>query len=398
MGAILTGNWPAALAPPHMTAIVPAAPRRIHGLDTLRALAIVLVFANHHLLFVSRESPFGWLGEIGWIGVDLFFGLSGYLIGNQILAAMRSTAGFSLPVFYARRFLRTLPVFYVVLALYALWPWFRHGLSMPPVWEFLTFTQNINLTPGTAFSHAWSLCVEEQFYVLLPAVALLLARTRRPLALGWAVLAGAWVAGAVIRSALWNDGMAEGGFEFYTRIYYASWCRFDELLAGVALALLKNHHPLLWARLTAHGHATLALGATLCAVACRLFYDDHYGYGVTVAGYPLLALAVFLLLAAALSPDSLLARVRIPGAQSLALWSYAIYLLHKQLCILLKPELTDLGLTPQSLASTAVMAAASIAAGWLLYAAVETPFMRWRDRRFPPAAPRTPGEPTRLAA
>ncbi|GAB2837747.1 acyltransferase [Pseudoduganella ginsengisoli] len=359
-------------------------PHRIHGLDTLRALAIVLVFANHHLLFVSKASPFGWLGDIGWIGVDLFFGLSGYLIGNQIFAAMRSEQGFSLPVFYARRFLRTLPNFYVVLALYALWPWFRNGLSMPPLWEFVTFTQNIHLTPGTAFSHAWSLCVEEQFYVLLPAVALLVGLAIRPLALAWPAIAAALVAGAFIRSSLWTQDMAQqGGYAFYTQIYYASWCRFDELVAGVALALIKNYHGRWWTRLASHGNAAFAVGAGLLIVAGRMFYEDHFAYGVTVLGYPLLALAVFLLLVAALSPGSLLARTRIPGAQSLALWSYAIYLLHKQLCILLKPALQDIGLAPQSPASTAVMAAVSLAAGWLLYAAVETPFMKLRERWFP---------------
>ena len=142
---------------------------RNHGLDTLRALAIVLVVLHHYVLFVSGRSTFGWLGDIGWVGVDLFFALSGYLIGNQIFTAQRSTRAFSLKRFYARRLLRTLPAFYVVLALYYLWPGFRAGSPLLPVWQFLTFTQNFNLQPGTAFSHAWSLCIEEQFYMVLPA-------------------------------------------------------------------------------------------------------------------------------------------------------------------------------------------------------------------------------------
>ncbi|MBY0240003.1 MAG: acyltransferase [Burkholderiaceae bacterium] len=375
-----------------MTSISP--PQRLHGLDTLRALAIALVFANHHLLFISQASPFGALGEIGWIGVDLFFGLSGYLIGHQIFSAMRSAQGFSLPVFYARRFLRTLPNYYVVLALYALWPWFRNGLALPPLWEFLTFTHNINLTPGTAFSHAWSLCVEEQFYVLVPALALLIGLARRALLLGWLALAAVLVGGAVVRAALWTPGMAQqGGADFYTLIYYASWCRFDELVAGVALALLKNYHGKVWVRLTSGGNLPLVAGGALFALACRLFYDDHFGYGVTVLGYPLLALAVSLLLVAALSPASWLARVRIPGAQALALWSYAIYLLHKQVCMLLKPELKAIGLMPDSVASTVLMALASVVTGWLLYVLVETPFMALRERWFP-ANTRQPARPT----
>src|SRR5471032_3362109 len=95
---------------------------RIDGLDTLRALAILLVFMNHYMLFVSGEPTFGFLGEMGWTGVDLFFALSGYLIGNQIMGAIRSEQGFSLKNFYARRLLRTVPNFYFVLALYVFIP------------------------------------------------------------------------------------------------------------------------------------------------------------------------------------------------------------------------------------------------------------------------------------
>src|SRR5476649_2123286 len=84
---------------------------RLYGLDTLRALAIVLVFMNHYLLFVSDGNAFAFWGEIGWTGVDLFFALSGYLIGNQIFAALRSEQGFSLRHFYARRFCVPCPIF-----------------------------------------------------------------------------------------------------------------------------------------------------------------------------------------------------------------------------------------------------------------------------------------------
>jgi peptidoglycan/LPS O-acetylase OafA/YrhL len=63
---------------------------------------------------------------------------------------------------------------------------------MPPLWQFLTFTQNIGLKPGTAFSHAWSLCVEEQFYFLLPALALLIAMLRKSLVWAWAAVLGRW--------------------------------------------------------------------------------------------------------------------------------------------------------------------------------------------------------------
>jgi peptidoglycan/LPS O-acetylase OafA/YrhL len=358
---------------------------RIHGLDTLRAVAIALVFMNHYVLFVSKQAPFGFWGEVGWTGVDLFFALSGYLIGNQILAAMRSEGGFSLRTFYIRRFLRTLPAFYAVLALYACWPWFRAGLTLPPLWQFLTFTQNFDLMPGTAFSHAWSLCVEEQFYVLLPAVALLIAALRRSLVWAWVAVCASFLAGMAIRGYLWQTqvGDSEGGFHYYNTIYYSSLCRFDELVAGVALALLKNHHGGAWSKLTSRGNWALGAGAAVAGSALYLFAEDHYGYGMTVFGYPLLALGCTLLLIAALSPGSLLERTRIPGFGKVALWSYAIYLTHKQIFLLLKPELAGHGISAASWTGIAIMTAVSIPLGWLLYAAVETPFMLLRDRYFP---------------
>jgi peptidoglycan/LPS O-acetylase OafA/YrhL len=74
-----------------MTQGMPSTSQRIsrnHGLDTLRSAAIIFVFMYHYQVFVSHRATFGWASQIGWIGVDLFFVLSGYLIGNQIFAGL----------------------------------------------------------------------------------------------------------------------------------------------------------------------------------------------------------------------------------------------------------------------------------------------------------------------
>lgn len=358
---------------------------RVHGLDTLRALAIMLVFANHYMSFVSHEPTFGWFSEIGWAGVDLFFALSGYLIGNQVFSALRGP-GLSLPNFYARRLLRTLPAYLVVLALYAYWPYWAGNSPHAPWWKYLTFTLNINLKPGTLFSHAWSLCVEEQFYLLLPPIALGIAALTRvsrraSLTLGWAALLSAIAAGMWLRDSWWQPAMdlgERGSRSYYTLIYYSTLSRFDELLAGVALAMLRNFHPSLWQRLTRHGNWMLAAGAALTALAFWLFLEYHFSWGMSVFGYPLLGVAFATLLLSALSEGSLLHRTRIPGMGALAIWSYSIYLTHKQLCILLADHWE-----PVDLDSIALMIAASIFAGWLLYFTVEAPFMRLRERFVP---------------
>lgn len=363
---------------------------RVHGLDTLRALAVTLVVLHHYVLFVSDAPTFGWVGEIGWVGVDLFFALSGYLIGNQIFAALRSPGGFSLKHLYARRLLRTLPNYWVVLALYFLWPAFRGEAPLLPLWEYATFIQNFALEPGSAFSHSWSLAIEEQFYVLLPAVALLGALFGGSLRLAWTGIALAFVAGMLVRAELWQEMAGEKYklYFYFKYIYYSSLCRYDELLAGVALALLRNHHPLAWARLTRRGNLMACLGLLACAVAFWFFLDDRYGFGITVFGFPLMALGFSLLIVASVAEGSVLRTLRVPGAGPLALWSYAIYLLHKPLSVMAAKWMREQGYGAEHPLTIGALLGLSVLSGWLLYKTVETPFMLLRERWVPSNARR----------
>jgi peptidoglycan/LPS O-acetylase OafA/YrhL len=360
---------------------------RLHGLDTLRALAVTLVVLHHYTLFVSNDDhTFGWVGRIGWAGVDLFFALSGYLIGNQIFKAVRTDAGLSLRNFYARRLLRTLPNYFVILAIYFLWPAFREGSPLLPLWRYLSFTQNLGLAPGTAFSHSWSLAIEEQFYLLLPALALLGAALRLRVRAAWIVVALVVVGGMLLRAQLWYehvDAHKYGIYFYYKLIYYSSLCRLDELVAGVALALLKNRHAALWSQLTAHGNRMLAAGLAVTSLTFWLLLDNRYGFASTVFGYPLLALGFGMLILAALSQHSLLRDLRVPGATQVAIWSYAIYLTHRGASAIAAPMLGKLGFGPQTWTAIAILLALSVLSGWLLYRLVETPFMALRERWVP---------------
>lgn len=240
--------------------------------------------------------------------------------------------------------------------------------------------------------HNWSLCVEEQFYLLLPAVVLVVASLPRSRIVAWCAIGTGVAAGIAIRSAMWFKLGSDGGDvmdlnAYYTRIYYSSFCRFHELLAGVAVALLANFHRDLWQRIVAHGRLAGSAGAILTAVTLWLLLQDRYSHAMTVFGFPLLALSFGLLIVAALSPATILSRLRIPGAERLALWSYAVYLMHKQIGQLLVPPLESLGLAAGSAAGASVILVVSVASGWLLYRLVEMPFMRLRERHF--QAPRT---------
>ena len=367
---------------------------RDYGLDTLRALAIGLVFVYHYMVFVSHEPTFGWASVVGWVGVDLFFVLSGYLIAHQLFAGIRRGQALSLKAFYARRALRTLPVFWLVLAAYFLFPSVMGGRTPPPLWSFLTFTQNFNLQPGTAFSHAWSLCIEEQFYLVLPLLLVLGLRFGSRRAHGWALLVLLMVVGIASRAVLWTAYGREsvGNIDgYHPNIYYATLGRFDEFLPGIAVAMLKNFHPAQWQRVTRHGHVVFGLGVAASAVMLyavhRHYYVDGYGYSffMTAFGYSLIAMAFAVLVVAALSPGSWLHRVRIPGAFHLAMWSCSIYLSHKAIAHVVQGQTKAFGL---SSASTLVLITlACVIAGAALYKWVEAPFMALRKRRFPTSFP-----------
>src|SRR5437899_7004784 len=124
------------------------------GLDLLRALAIIVVVIYHAALF-GFKLP-GRVDRFGWIGVDLFFVLSGYLIGGQLLAPLGRGRPIELRRFFARRALRIIPAYFVILSVYAFLPSWRDYPDMSPPWKFFFSVQNIGLHGGTAFSHAWS--------------------------------------------------------------------------------------------------------------------------------------------------------------------------------------------------------------------------------------------------
>lgn len=365
---------------------------RNSALDLLRATAIFLVFVYHYRIFVSPEQPFGILAQIGWIGVDLFFVLSGYLITAQLLKA-RAEAGphsqLSFKAFYLRRALRTWPAFWLVLAVYMLWGDQLGGREPPPLWMFLTFTQNFNLQPGTQFSHAWSLCVEEQFYLILPILVWLACKLGTHKRQFWALVVLAMVSSWVYRFVLWCDyGRADFGqlANYYPWLYYGTLARVEEFIPGMAVAYLQYQYPAVFARITAHGKTLLLLSvALLSALALPVrdgYYQDGFGYlpVMTVFGYTWISWSFGLLLLAALSPSSGLERVKIPGVAKLALWSYSLYLTHKAVGHLGKTYLPLLVEQPAPWLLLLVVSVVSLLVAALLYQLVEQPGMALRQR------------------
>src|SRR5471030_412979 len=343
---------------------------RLNGLDTLRAAAIVLVLAYHYRVVVSGKNTFGFMTEIGWTGVDLFFVLSGYLIGNQIFSQIVQGRNFSLMTFYAKRLLRTLPNYYLVLAMYFIFPLALGERVTAPLWQFLTFTQNLGLRPGQTFSHSWSLCIEEQFYLILPAIVMVIARLKGARQVGWIAIGTAIVAGMLVRSTAWflNGRSAINTYDYYEHIYYSSFARFDELLPGVAIAMLKNFHSEKFSKITKSGNMLFFIGLSMVGVMFYLFSNylntDEYGCSLLIAtfGYPLLAIGFGTLTLSALSENSLL---------------------HKPIFKLLVLPIAKIGIDKNSFLGISIIMTVGLFGGWLLFRLVETPFMALRARLFP---------------
>ena len=154
---------------------------RLPGLDLLRAIAVIWVMLFHSFLVGGLGPDFAWLSRYGWMGVDIFFVLSGFLIGSQVLAPLARGERLSFARFLSHGAL-TASCRRSRSCWRSTWPSpaCMKADGMAPWWQFATFTMNLLVDYDTqaSFSHAWSLCVEEHFYLVFPALAWWL--TRRP--------------------------------------------------------------------------------------------------------------------------------------------------------------------------------------------------------------------------
>jgi len=348
------------------------------GLDLLRALAIIVVVIYH-------AGSFGFalpdrIHRFGWIGVDLFFVLSGYLIGGQLLAPLARGGRINFGRFFLRRALRILPAYLVVLAIYFCLPSLREFPEISPLWKFLVSVQNINLRQGTAFSHAWSLAIEDQFYLALPLVLLLSSRGKRS---GVIVPSLVVLAGIALRAFLAWSNSGDGGVSasgFLLWIYYPTWTRLDPLVFGVVLAAMEKLRPRGWERLLSTARWLWLPG--LAAIV----YGFHLGEGetLTIAAcvwqFPLFALGMAALLVCAVSPRLPFRHLEIPGAAFFASIAFSVYLSHKLVIHAVIGFCSARNLDLTSIWAILLVEICIYAAGTVLFLAIERPFLRLRDR------------------
>ncbi len=375
---------------------------RMVGPDILRSLAILLVMLVH-LPLNATPGILVTVREYGWLGVDIFFVLSGYLIGTQLFKEVTRTGTVDFKSFYLRRAFRIFPAFFVVLGLYALVPILRDSPAMQPLWKFATFTVNLGFDPraGNAFSQAWTLAVEEQFYLVLPLLVLFLYKR---VGTGWVLgLAGLLtLAGIVLRYAIWDiqvgtlvaEGQFRPAFATYLRdVYYPTYTRLDGLLFGVVLAASRFFKPEL-CRQYLPPKVTIPSGLIFVIAALICFVDRGplAGQGIfpvfqaqlgAVAGFPLISIGIALLFCAMLDLEHVLSRWPVPGAALVATLSYSLYLTHKSAFHVMRLVVGEQNL--QGSFGFVVYLIASFVVAAVLWFCVERTFLHLRDRLLSPS-------------
>lgn len=333
------------------------------GLDLARALAIVAVLVCHMLVMAPSD---GWAGVmltyLGETGVNLFFALSGFLIGRIALRRIDTTQ--DVWHFWSRRWFRTLPAGVVMAVVVAL-------LLHPGV---RTFLATVTFTRGAARSsmqspflpHYWSLMVEEWFYLLLPLLLIAIGRTRR---LAW--LCGTWLGLAVLHvvaaRALQMD---------YWQQATLTWMRLDAILAGVIAA---EAEPLFRGRLASIscvvGWGSVAVLFAILALGPLPHVAERIVHMAQASLVPAL-LALTMPSMARWRPTRAVSGIEWRAVQWLATTTYALYLVHWDIY----RTTAQWNIGPMLQIGTALVVSAGVA--WLLHVVVERPGMRLRERLF----------------
>jgi peptidoglycan/LPS O-acetylase OafA/YrhL len=310
-------------------------------LDGLRGTAIFLVVVFHYLEQQGNVAGRGLLSILqrlvlmGWSGVDLFFVLSGFLIGGILLDARNSPSYFR--TFYTRRFFRIIPVYYLWVVAYivlvgvaspALHARSNSGLIMAPdgsIYSHFLFLQNFKVVPfaglaGAWFSHLWSLAVEEQFYLVSPLVVRLFS-TRRLTIFLICVIATAPLLRILLRTAHTDPWL----------VSVLMPCRADSLAIGMLAAMLWRMEQFRqW--LSVHSRIMHAFLAALFAgvVALWKWSPQSQTWGMESVGFTMLAMfyVVILLLALARREGPIARLARMAWLRELGRVSYCVYIIH----------------------------------------------------------------------
>lgn len=371
----------------HLTADIHALlQRRDKMLDVLRALAVFLVLLTHFEYLHGREA-LGPAGQRmvaafmnnGWMGVDLFFVLSGFLISGLLYREYQKGKRLDIVRFYIRRGLKIYPPFYALLAVtVGVFAWQGRDLPLRSVVAETFFIQNY--LPGL-WGHTWTLAIEEHFYFLLPGLLLLLAR-RQPgsdnpfRAIPWLFALMAISLLGVRYLTLRNEQPP------YLHSYMWSHCRMDSLMCGVVISYFWHFHNEQVRRWVARHTWTLVGLGLLFLLAAK---GPRSNWWMHLGGYSMIWAAFGCLVAVVCCRDHH-TWGRHPLIRPLAYcgqYSYSIYLWHLPVVVWSQDLLAAAGWTLGFWARGAVYMVGSLVVGIVSARLVEMPVLALRDRLFP---------------
>jgi peptidoglycan/LPS O-acetylase OafA/YrhL len=347
------------------------------ALDGLRGLAILLVVVYHNFGFID-------VFFFGWLGVDLFFVLSGFLITDILLKTV-GTPHYLLN-FYTRRILRIFPLYYLCLILFllvlpklnVLFDIKYYTDNQVWIWTYLQNWLYIFKDPGqtNTLNHLWSLAVEEQFYLVWPLIILLIRKPKYLLVLIVALLIG--VMG--LRLWIWNNQVADlAYFNLYT------FTRIDGLCIGCMIALLQRINRRFLASYTP---LIVLFFAALNFAFFFINRNNRFNFPyLALVGYTTFAMIFGLLVNQAISSNNKLVNFifRMPVLKFFGRISYGFYIFHWPLYILFSPLLYTWlsrfasGSSLQFLVSL-LATLAGIGISWLSYHYYEKYFLKLKDR------------------
>lgn len=357
---------------------------KIFGLDLLRSMAIMCVLHAHSAAYILTVRPNDVaLHYFGFVGVELFFVLSGFLIGTILLQLFQTSTENRLRqvgYFWVRRWLRTLPSYYVAFIVVAIAVWFINGhniLNFPDYKRLWWFGENLTTKPPALFTIAWSLAVEEWFYLLFPLIALpgVLIFKGQGARIVFATALFMTLVPLLVR--IWAYGQGEHGWPEYYRKLVPT--RLDGIAIGVLFACCKYFWEDLWHRWRT---VWMALGIGIL-YACTSYFFAHNFFRGEAAGvfgctwfFTIWSLGLGLLLPVFDGIKTLRWRWLQRGVGHVAAISYSLYLYHTTINMVIN-AVNIKGWAAWWLSWIVGFVLAS-----LLYWAFERPILRLRDRYF----------------
>ena len=392
---------------------------RIIQLDLLRAVAILLVLGRHFVVPMKRagilEPIATWWERFGWTGVDLFFVLSGFLIGGLLYEEIRGTSHLNLGRFLIRRGFKIWPSYYVFilfLLISSFWiaPLHRGdpGTLLGKIKALGPHLFHLQNYQGPVWLHTWSLAVEEHFYLAFPTFLLLLTRARRVPGIPAAWQVGLLTAIAVVGCTFLRVYADPKPPINFIKTLVPTHLRIDGLLFGTTLAYVYHIKSAWFARLKPWRWPLFFIG--LAAVFPMMVLHLDASPFVCTWGFTLLYLGYGAIIVSVMSIDPAnRTLVRLAGLWPTRLFlvigvsSYSIYLWHWNLArqpILEYAAKHPLATRPEWnwLFYTSLYVVAASLIGYVTGRLIEVPALRLRDRLFPRVAKRRERPVAALAA